>query len=328
MMIERRLFLSGLTAVGLAMLSSTSAFAGGTVVVYSAISTKLMQAFVEAFQKDNPDISVQVISGGSGELLTRVKAERNNPLGDVLLGPDADTFDSDLALFESYDSPESSAFDAAALQPDHKYAGFSTNFQVFIVNTKMMSAAETPKTWKDLAKPEYKGKVVMANPAQSGSAFSQLHQIVALHGWDVMDAIIGNTTFVSSSKLAFQNIAKGEMPIGLTSEFNVLQSKNDGNPVEAVYPEDGTALVVDASAIIAGGPNPAEAKKFIDFVNSKPAHEMLVNLDGRRSARKDVTPPQGLADIGTIKVVAYDTVSAANDKNAELERFDKTFSQK
>lgn len=327
-MINRRIILSGLAAIGLAPLLASGASAAGTVVVYSAISTKLTQAYVDAFQKANPDTTVQVISGGSGELLTRVKAERNNPLGDVLLGPDADTFDTDLSLFESYASPEAGAFDAAAIQPDHKYTGFSTNFQVFIVNTKMMPLDTAPKTWKELAKPEYKGKILMANPAQSGSAFSQLHQIVALHGWEVMDAIIANATFVTSSKLAFQNVAKGETALGLTSEFNVLQSKKDGNPVEAVYPEDGTALVVDAGAIIAGGPNPDVAKKFVDFINSKPAHEMLVDIDGRRSARKDVTPPAGLAEIGTIKVVPYNTVSAAKDKATELDRFDQTFSQK
>lgn len=328
MMIKRRLLLAGLAASSVVPLFGSGASAAGTVVVYSAISTKLTQAFVDAFQKANPDITVQVIAGGSGELLTRVKAERNNPLGDILLGPDADSFDSDLTLFASYEGPEMSAFDAAALQPEHKYSGFSTNFQVFIVNTKMMPQGEAPKTWKDLAKPEYKGKILMANPAQSGSAFSQLHQIVDLHGWEVMDAIIANATFVSSSKLAFQNVAKGEIPIGLTSEFNVLQSKKDGNPVEAIYPEDGTALVIDAIGLIAGGPNPEAAKKFVDFVTSKPAHEMLVELDGRRSARKDVAPPAGLADIASIKVVPYDTVSAAKDKDAELQRFDETFSQK
>ena len=328
MTIKRRIFLSGLAAIGLVPLVGGGALAAETVVVYSAISTKLTQAYVDAFQKANPGIMVQVISGGSGELLTRVKAERNNPLGDVLLGPDADTFDSDLSLFASYDSPESSAFDAAVIQPDHKYSGFSSNFQVFIVNTKMMPLDQAPKTWKDLAKPEYKGKILMANPAQSGSAFSQLHQIVDLYGWDVMDAIIANATFVPSSKLAFQNVAKGEIPLGLTSEFNVLQSKKDGNPVEAVYPEDGTALIVDASALIVGGPNPETAKKFIDFVNSKPAHEMLVDIDGRRSARKDVSPPVGLAEVSVINVVPYDTVSAAKDKAAELERFDETFSKK
>lgn len=328
MTVKRRLFLAGATALACLPMLGSTALAAGTVVVYSAISTKLTQAFVDAFQKENPDITVQVIAGGSGELLTRVKAERNNPLGDVLLGPDADTFDSDLSLFDSYASPESGAFDAAALQPDHKYTGFSTNFQVFIVNTKMMPLSDAPKTWKDLANPEFKGKILMANPAQSGSAFSQLHQIVDLYGWDVMDPIIDNTTFVSSSKLAFQNVAKGEMGIGLTSEFNVLQSKKDGNPVEAVYPEDGTALVVDAVGVIAGAPNADSARKFVDFVTSKPAHEMLVELDGRRSARKDVAPPAGLADIGTIKVVPYNTVSAAKDKDAELARFDETFSQK
>lgn len=327
-MIKRRNFLFTLIAVSSFPMVTPAISASQQVVVYSAISTKLMQSYAEAFQKQHPDISVQVISGGSGELLTRVKAEHNNPIGDILFGPDADTFDSDLKLFNSYDSPERKSFSEAALQPDAKYTGFSTNFQVFIVNTKMMPLDQAPKTWKDLAKPEFKGKILMANPAQSGSAFSQLHQIVGLYGWDVMDAIINNATFVSSSKLAFQNIAKGEVPIGLTSEFNVLQSKKDGNPVEAVYPEDGTALVVDASALIAGGPNPEAAKKFIDFANSKAAHELLVQLDGRRSARSDVTPPEGLPDTKAIKVIPYDTVSAAKDKEDELERFDETFSKK
>jgi iron(III) transport system substrate-binding protein len=317
-----------MAAVGLAPLVTRRAFAADTVVVYSAIGTEVMQAFTNAFQKANPDISVQVISGGSGELLTRIKAEKNNPLGDVLLGPDADTFDFDLSLFQAYDSPQAAAFPPTAKQPDHIYCGFSNNFQVFIVNTKLMPLDQAPKTWKDLAGPEMRGKILMANPAQSGSAFSQLHQIVAMYGWDVMDAIIKNATFVSSSKLAFQNVAKGEMPLGLTSEFNVLQSKLGGNPVEAVYPEDGTAQIVDASAIIAGAPHLDAAKKFIDFVNSKPAHELMVQIDKRRSARSDVTPPDGLAPLSAIKVVAYNTVSAAKDKDAELERFDQTFSQK
>lgn len=325
---QRRLFLAGALALASLPVVGPAASAAETVVVYSAISTKLTQAFVDAFQKANPGVTVQVIAGGSGELLTRVKAERNNPLGDVLLGPDADTFDSDLSLFASYKSPQSSAFDAAALQPDNKYTGFSTNFQVFIVNTKMMPLAGAPKTWKDLAKPEYKGKILMANPAQSGSAFSQLHQIIALYDWKAMDQIIANATFVSSSKLAFQNVAKGEIAVGLTSEFNVLQSKAEGNPVEAVYPEDGTALVVDAVGIIARGRNPDAARKFVDFVASKPAHEMLVKLDGRRSARNDVPPPAGLAEIGKIKVVPYNTMSAAKDKDAELARFDEAFSRK
>ena len=84
---------------------------------------------------------------------------------------------------------------------------------------------KAPQTWADLAKPEFKGKVVMANPAQSGSAYSQMQQILQLYNWDMMDKIINTATFVTSSRLAYQNIAKGEMPVGLTSEFNIVASQ-------------------------------------------------------------------------------------------------------
>lgn len=299
-----------------------------SVVVYNAVSPKVMTAFVEEFQKQNPGIKVDLISGGSGELLTRLQAEKANPRGDVLVGPDADNFDAYLDLFESYKSTEDAAFPRGAVGPDNKYYGFSTNYQAFIVNTKMMPLDKAPQAWTDLTKPEYKGKVVMANPAQSGSAYSQMQQILQLYGWDVMDKIIGTATFVTSSRLAYQNVAKGEVPVGLTSEFNIVASKSEGFPVEAVYPKDGTALINDASGIIKGGPNPANARKFLDFVNSKRAHQMIVDIDKRRSARTDVAPPAGLPDANTLKTFAYDTKSAATMRKTNLERFDKVFASK
>jgi iron(III) transport system substrate-binding protein len=309
-------------------LSGAASAQTSSVVVYSAVSPKVMTAFVEEFQKQNPGIKVDLISGGSGELLTRLQAEKGSPRGDVLVGPDADNFDAYLDLFETYKSPEDAAFPRGAVGPDNKYYGFSTNYQAFIVNTKLMPLDKAPQSWTDLAKPEYKGKIVMANPAQSGSAYSQLVQILQLYNWDVMDKIIGTATFVTSSRLAYQNIAKGEAPVGLTSEFNIVASKAEGFPVEAVYPKDGTALINDASGIIKGGPNPANAKKFLDFVNSKKAHQMIVDIDKRRSARSDVAPPAGLPDAKTLKTFAYDTKAAATMRKVNLEHFDKTFSSK
>jgi ABC-type Fe3+ transport system substrate-binding protein len=157
-------------------------------------------------------------------------AEKASPRGDVLVGPDIDVFDAAIDLFDGYKSKEDAAFPRTAVGPDNKYYGFSTNFQAFIVNTKMMPLDKAPQTWMDITKPEYKGKVVIANPAQSGSGYSQMIQILQLYGWDTMDKIIQNATFVTSSRLAYQNIAKGEAPVGLTSEFNILASKLEGFP--------------------------------------------------------------------------------------------------
>ena len=321
-----RLLTTAIAAAG-ALAAATAAWAQ-SVVVYSAVSPKVMSAFVEEFQKQNPAIKVELISGGSGEMLTRLNAEKARPRADVLLGPDADNFDAYLDLFESYKSTEDAAFPRSAIGPDNKYYGFSTNFQAFIVNTKMMAADKAPQTWSDLAKPEYKGKIVMANPAQSGSAYSQMQQVLQLYNWEMMDKIIGTATFVTSSRLAYQNVAKGEMPVGLTSEFNIVASQADGFPVVAIYPKDGTALINDASGIVKGGPNPDNAKKFLDFVNSKRAHQMIVDIDKRRSARSDVAPPAGLPDAQTLKTFPYDNKSAATMRKTNLERFDKTFSSK
>ena len=309
-------------------LSGAASAQTATVVVYSAVSPKVMTAFVEEFQKQNPGVKVDLINGGSGELLTRLSAEKANPRADVLVGPDIDIFDAALDLFDGYKSKEDAAFPRTAVGPDYKYYGFSTNFQVFIVNTKMMPLDRAPQAWMDLTKPEYKGKVVMANPAQSGSGYSQMIQILQLYGWDVMDKVVGVSTIVTSSRLAYQNIAKGEAPVGLTSEFNVLASKAEGFPVEAIYPKDGTALINDASGIVKGGPNPANARKFMDFIASKQAAQMIVDIDKRRSARTDVAPPAGLPDAATLKTFAYDYKLAANNRKANLERFDKAFSAK
>ncbi len=320
---------AALTAVVAAgTLTSVSSAQAQSVVVYNAVSPKVMTAFVEAFQKQSPGIKVDVISGGSGELLTRIQAEKANPRADVLVGPDIDVFDAAIDLFEGYKSKEDAAFPRTAVGPDHKYYGFSTNFQAFIVNTKMMPLDKAPQTWMDLAKPDYKGKIVMANPAQSGSAYSQMQQMLQLYGWGGMDKVIGTATFVTSSKLAYQNVAKGEIPIGLTSEFNILASKLDGFPVEAVYPKDGTALINDASGIVKGGPNAANARKFMDFINSKEAHKMIVDIDKRRSARSDMAPPPGLPDVKTLKTFAYDYKAATSLRKANLEHFDKVFSSK
>lgn len=320
-------------AAALSMIATVSALGTASaqtasVVVYSAVSPKVMTAFVEEFQKQNPGVKVDLVNGGSGELLTRLNAEKANPRADVLVGPDIDVFDAAIDLFEGYKSKEDAAFPRTAVGPDSKYYGFSTNFQAFIVNTKMMPLDKAPQTWMDLAKPEYKGKFVVANPAQSGSGYSQMIQILQLYGWDTMDKIIGTGTFVTSSRLAYQNVAKGEIPVGLTSEFNILASKVEGFPVDFVYPKDGTALINDASGIVKGGPNPANARKFMDFVNSKQAHQMIVDIDRRRSARSDMAPPAGLPDAKSIKSFAYDYKAATTMRKANLEHFDKTFSSK
>ena len=98
--------------------------------------------------------------------------------------------------------------------------------------------------------------------------------------------------------------------------------------VTAIYPSEGTGLRFDANGIIAGGPNPDAAKLFVDFGNSSEAHEIMVTMRKRRSVRTDVSAPEGQIPTADVPTFNYDTKKAANERKANLRKFDELFSSK
>ena len=314
-------------AAMLALAASPAVAQSGRVVVYNAGGPELFKPMSEAFAAKYPQVRIDVINAGVGELFTRIRAETANPRGDVLMGASGEAFVGNTDLFLSYRSKEAAAFDPKVVGPNDSFWGFSMPLQALIVNTRLMPLDQAPKSWKDLGEPRYKGKIIMSNPSLSGSAYGQIAQILQLHGWDLMQKVIANATFVAQSAVVYQNVAKGEYAIGLTGDSNIVTMAEQGYPVAAVYPSEGTALRFDASGVIKGGPNQENAKLFLDFVNSKEAHDIIVKSK-RRSVRTDAPAPGGQVPTTQIKTFAYDDAAAARDRNANLEKFDDLLSRK
>lgn len=315
-------------AAGLLAMASGANAASGDLTIYNATNPKLVDKIVDAFKSKNADIDVSVINAGVGELLTRIKAEKGNPRGDVFFGASVEAYMSALDLFASYETKEHSSYNSDVIGPDSKFYGFSMPLQAFIVNTKLMPAGTEPTSWEDLGDPRFKGKIVMANPSLSGSAYAQLAQMLQIHGWDLVTKVIDNTTFVTSSKLVYQNVGKGEIEVGITGDYNVISMSDEGFPVTAVYPSEGTGLRFDANALIAGGPNPEAAKVFLDFANTSAAHEIMVDLRNRRSVRTDVSAPRGQIPTADVPTFSYDSNRAASEREANLLKFDELFAAK
>ena len=104
--------------------------------------------------------------------------------------------------------------------------------------------------------------------------------------------------------------------------------RDEGFPVTAIYPSEGTGLRFDANGIIAGGPNLDAAKAFVDFANTKEAHEIMVGLRNRRSVRIDVSAPKGQIPTADVPTFEYDADRAAAEREANLIKFDELFSAK
>jgi iron(III) transport system substrate-binding protein len=230
-------------------------------------------------------------------------------------------------LLQPYRVREASAFpnDVKDVR-GNKYFGFSFNIQAFIINTDRVPLYKAPKSWKDLGDSQWRGEIVMANPALSGSAYAQLFQMVGLYGWDHINAVRKVTTFVPKSTLVYTFVGRGEFAIGITGEGNVFTEKAKGNPVEAVYPTEGTGLRFDASGIIKGGPNPRNAQIFMDWLTTKEAMTIVSQAPHfRRMTRPDVPPPPGLQPTSEIKFFEYDAVKAKDSRNDYLQKFGEIF---
>lgn len=313
-----------IAALGTLLSTPVIAQEGGLVVYNPAGDAG--ELIIDAFRAKYPGVNISAINAGVGELFTRIAAEKSNPQGDVILCASSEAFLANPGLFESYESTELANFDASVVAADHTFYGCSMPLQAFIVNTNLMSEDEYPRSWADLAKPEMEGKLVLANPSLSGSAYAQLAQILQLYGWDVAEKVVKNARFTTSSQSVFQDVGRGEIEVGVTGEVNVKTMMDEGYPVIAIYPEDGTGLRFDASAIIAGGPNPDNAKLFLDFANSKEAHELVASTN-RRSVRADVAAPEGLMPTAEVPTFPYDDNLAASTRDENLAKFDELFSQ-
>jgi len=299
----------------------------GKVVFYNNTSTKLAAKLAEAFNKKYPKIKVEAITAGTGEILTRIRAEKENPRGDVSQLT-MEAYTSAPELFEPYKSKEHGKFPASAIGPNNLYYGYQVALQLFIVNTKLMPLKDAPQGWKDLGDPKYKGKIIMANPSLSGNAYAQLAQMVQLHGWDLVEKVVANATIVSKSKLVYLNVAKGEVAVGITEESKVYNEAAKGFPVGPIYPNEGTGMRIEGVAIIKGGPNPENARLFADFMNSAEGQKINVEVRQRRVPRPDVKLPAGQPPLDSIKLFAYDTKAAGLNQTQFLKRFDEILSKK
>jgi len=314
------LFLALLLATGLA------AFAAGNLVIYNAGTPEMGDDLVRAFKAKYPDVKVDVIRQGSGELITRIKAEAKKPQGDVIMAIAKENIEVINDLLMPYKVKEDAAFAPGVKEANGRFYGFSYNLQAFIVNTSLVPLADAPKSWKELGDKKWDGKIVLANPALSGSAFAQLFQMVGLYGWDLVNTVRRMTTYVPSSTLAYTFVSRGEFAIGVTGEGNVFTEKAKGAPVEAIYPSDGTGLRFDASAIILNGPNTANAKLWMDFLTTREAMSLISAAPHyRRMVRTDVAAPPGLRPSSEIKFIPYDDAAAAAKRDEYLKKFGEIF---
>ncbi|MFI5339289.1 MAG: extracellular solute-binding protein [Candidatus Methylomirabilales bacterium] len=328
---RRRKWVSGIRLVSCALVVVAGmAWAQGksedSVVVYSAADADMVNAVAAAFEKKYPGIKVSTVVAGSGEIIKRMEAEKERPLGDVgwSFGPEA--IGDKKGLFEPYLSKEAGSFFPGQVPADRVWTPFTTMPYVLMYNQKLVSETEKPKAWKDVLDPKWKGKVAYADASKSGSSYTLLVTWLTIYGkneagWKFVEDLLRQCKVLPKSSMTYQGVANGEYPIGPTFEQGAFEYLKGGAPIGLIYPSEGTAITLDGSAIIKNAPHPNAARLFLDFTVSKEMQELMVDTFGRRSVRKDVGSPAGLPTLDQIKAINYDLDYAAKNREQLLKRF-------
>ena len=243
----------------------------GKVVWYTSLALPTAERLAKAFEAAYPGIKVELNRTGSERILQRVMQElqANIKTVDVIHTSDAGHFVmlKDKKLLARHTPPGVERFPAGFKDRDGYYYGLRATVNAIAYNTRVVSAAEAPKTWKDLLDPKWKGKMVTAHPGYSGVIATHVLALVKLLGWDYFKQLAANQLMlVQSANDPSGVVASGERPVAVDGgDYTFYQIKKKGNPVEIVYPKEGVPLVISPTAITAFAPHPSAALLFTDF---------------------------------------------------------------
>src|SRR6266446_499829 len=284
----------------------------GKVVWYTSLALPTAERVAKLFEAAYPGIKVEVHRTGSQRILQRVMQElqANLKLVDVIHTSDAGHFVllKDKKLLMKYTPAGVDAFPPGFKDKDGYYYGLRATVNVIAYNSKVIPAAEAPRTWKDLLDPKWKGKLVTAHPGYSGVIATHVLALVHLHGWDYFKQLAQSKPMLVQSAVDPSGVvASGERPVAVNGgDYTFYQIKKKGNPVEIVFPKEGVPLVISPTAIASFAPHPNAARLFIDFIFSREIQQVLADTEGLYTGHPEVKYPADRPKLGELKLLLVD----------------------
>jgi iron(III) transport system substrate-binding protein len=294
----------------------------GKVVWYTAVDLPVAERVAKAFEAKYAGIAVRVERSGGERIFQRIGQEyaSNIHAVDVVNSSDAAHFivwkrEGMLAPYVPQDVV--SHYPAEQADPDGLFASWRVWLCVIGYNTKLVRADEAPKSFADLLDPKWSGKIVKAHPGYSGTIMTATYQISRDIGWSYFEKLSQQKVMqVQSSADPPKKLALGERAIMADgNEYNLIQLKEKGEPVEIVYPSEGTPLIIGPSGLMKDAPNPNAARLLQSFMFSIECQQLMVDWGGLRSFHSQVKDKEGRRALKDIKLMKDDP--AAVEKEAD-----------
>lgn len=229
-------------------------------------------------------IETNFVRMSGGEILARIKAEKENPNASIWYGGGSLTFieADNLGLLEHYKSPTAEVIPSQFKDPDGAWTGIYSGYLGFVADQEWLDekGIPMPRVWDDLLDPRFKGEIVFAHPASSSTAYNVLTTILQLKGeeagWDYLLKLNENVRqYTKSGSAGGRMIQLHEVGVTIGYLHDAIAFKREGyNHMSFTAPADGTGYEIGAVAIIKGAKELDAAKKFVDWCLTPEAQEL------------------------------------------------------
>lgn len=323
---------SGSTEAAAPVEGAPAAAVSGELNVLCIPQVEWCEGMRSEFEKVYPDITVNFVRMSSGESLTRIRNEKDNPQFDIMWGGPVDAYvaAAQEGLLEAYDSPNAAAILDPELMKDANnfWVGIYVGSLGFGTNTNWLAenpGVEAPKSWEDLLKPEFTGQIMVAHPSSSGTSYTALCTILQLKGeeagWQYLREYAAQVNqFTKSGAAPAKFVGQGEAAVGIVFSHDIVAEIEKGSPMVLTFPEEGTGFEIGGMALLAGADHPDAAKLWFDWALLPATQELGPKYAAYQAPTVEGATPSR-PELLEAKLIDYDFDFCGTNKVAFIDRF-------
>ncbi|MGF1502801.1 MAG: ABC transporter substrate-binding protein [Paracoccaceae bacterium] len=243
-------------------------------------------SMLEAIEREL-GISMPHDNKNSGQTLSQLLAERENPVADIAYY--GVTFGIKAAAEGVVEAYRPTGFDEipeGLKDADGRWFTVHQGTLGLFVNVDALAGAPVPECWADLTKPDYAGLVGYLDPSSAFVGYAGAVAVNRAFGGDLdnfdpaiefFQSLAENDPIVPK-QTSYARVVSGEIPILFDYDFNAYRGKytEDGN-FEFVLPCEGSVVVPYVMSKVANSPNPELAERMLDFIMSDAGQAIWTN---------------------------------------------------
>jgi iron(III) transport system substrate-binding protein len=304
----------------------------GKAVWYTSIDLAAAERIAKTFEAKFPGIAVRLERSGAERVFQRIGQEYSSRVFavDVVNTSDA----AHMIVWKANDwlapyVPEDVAkhFPAEHKDPDGLFASARVTLCPIAYNTNLVKSEDAPKSYADLLDPKWAGKIVKAHPSYSGTIMNATYQMARDIGWPFFEKLAQQRVMqVQSATDPPKKLALGERAIMADGgEYVAIQLKEKGDPLEIVYPTEGTPLIVGPNAVFKNAPNPNAARLLQSYMFSAEGQQVMIDTAGMHSVHALTKEKPGRKSLKEIKLMKEDAAAVERESENIKKRYTQIF---